>query len=104
MQGFPVAYVLMSNKSAALYHAVMDRILEILREMDPDDDNFAVELMISDFEEAIMGAMQRAFPNARARGCWFHFAQVCYNQTTHFTSYIILKTFFSRLSIAEHAN
>ncbi len=49
MQGFSVEYLLMSNKSAALYNTVLDRILEILQEMDSDDDNFVVELMISDF-------------------------------------------------------
>lgn len=32
--------------------------------------------MISDYEEALLNNMQQAFPDGRARGCWFHYGQV----------------------------
>ncbi|KZS06489.1 Uncharacterized protein APZ42_030044 [Daphnia magna] len=43
-------------------------------------DYFEVEVLISDFELAIMGTMQQAFPIARSRGCWFHYAQAIYRR------------------------
>ncbi|KZR99283.1 Uncharacterized protein APZ42_004910 [Daphnia magna] len=78
-KSFPVSYVLMSNKTAELYRMAIDRILQILQEVNPGD-NFEVEVLISDFELTIMGTMQQAFPNARSRGCWFHYAQAVYRR------------------------
>ncbi|KZS10525.1 Uncharacterized protein APZ42_024988 [Daphnia magna] len=71
--------VLMSNKTAELYRMAIDRILQILQEVNPGD-HFEVEVLISDFELAIMGTMQEAFLNARSRGCWFHYAQAIYRR------------------------
>ncbi|KZS16483.1 Uncharacterized protein APZ42_017765 [Daphnia magna] len=78
-KSFPVSYVLMSNKTAELYRMAIDRILQILQEVNPGDQ-FEVEVLISDFELTIMGTMQQAFPNARSRGCWFHYAQAIYRR------------------------
>lgn len=66
----------MSDKTLDLYNAVMAKILSIMEEAHPGD-RFSVKLLISDFEEAILKSMKGAFPNARARGCWFHYGQVC---------------------------
>jgi len=35
-----------------------------------------VSLVISDFEDAILGTMDEIFPDAEVKGCWFHFGQV----------------------------
>ncbi|KZS04840.1 Uncharacterized protein APZ42_032130, partial [Daphnia magna] len=78
-KSFPVAYVLMSNKTAELYRIAIDRILQILQEVNPGN-HFEVEVLISDFKLAIMGTKQQAFPNARSRGCWFHYAQAIYRR------------------------
>jgi len=37
---------------------------------------------MSDFEPAILGAMKVAFPNAVAKGCWFHYGQAIYRKTS----------------------
>ncbi|XP_045032435.1 uncharacterized protein LOC116927525 [Daphnia magna] len=80
-KSFPVSYALMSNKTAELYRMAIDRILQILQEVNPGD-HFEVEVLISDFELAIMGTMQQAFPIARSRGCWFHYAQSLQRRTS----------------------
>ena len=65
----------MTDKSAELYSLVLNRIKEVMNEASPGEGT-AVGLVVSDFEEAILSSMGRAFPGARTRGCWFHFGQV----------------------------
>ncbi len=78
-QAFPVAYILMADKTEALHTCTvaLRRMMEIFEELHP---NLVVQptLMISDYEQAILSATQTVFPTGRARGCWFHFAQVIY--------------------------
>lgn len=79
----------MTDKTEALYTAVLTRIKEIAQEVDPGE--FAVEVAISDFEEAIMNSMKSAFLNSDTRGCWFHYGQVRYLKITF---YYYFFTFF----------
>lgn len=65
----------MTGRTELLYNAILGRILEVYRQH-VQDPGFAVRLMISDYETAIMNAMVAAFPGAEARGCWFHYGQV----------------------------
>lgn len=65
----------MSEKTEELYQMVLSNIIEAFRQHNPDEDP-VVQLMISDFEQAILSAMAATFPEARSRGCWFHFGQV----------------------------
>lgn len=44
-----------------------------------DQEGLACERIISDYEEAILSALQTSFPAAHARGCWFHYGQVSNN-------------------------
>lgn len=64
----------MTEKTAALYRLVMQRIMEVAATVPGED--FPAEVMVSDFEIAIMSTMEETFPNGRVRGCWFHFGQV----------------------------
>ncbi len=64
----------MTHKTSELYKLVIENILSLLRRTAPG--NTAVRLMISDYEDAILNNMQLAFPEGRARGCWFHYGQV----------------------------
>nr|CAH0103572.1 unnamed protein product [Daphnia galeata] len=90
-RAFPVAYVLMTEKTAELYNLVMQRFLEVVRETVPGE-GFQVELCVSDFEEAILGSMHRAFPLARSRGCWFHFGQAIYRKACEIGLQALYKT------------
>ena len=74
----------MSNKTKALYDAVLDRLREIMETI--PGTGYQIELFVSDFESAIQSAMKRAFPGARAVGCWFHFGQVHFNRNAFFNT------------------
>ena len=56
----------------------MEEIMEAVRELG-DEEGLACERIISDYEEAILSALQTSFPAALARGCWFHYGQVSNN-------------------------
>lgn len=65
----------MSEKTLPLYNLVMGVIIGATLEVNIDQ-GFACERIISDFEEAILVALQTSFPAAETRGCWFHYGQV----------------------------
>lgn len=73
----------MTGKAAELYRLVLDRILQVMRESSQGAEP-AVRLVISDYEEAILTEMERAFPGARSRGYWFHFGQAIYRKACSF--------------------
>ena len=66
----------MTRKTRCLYDKVLERVKELVEETVPGE-GYSVQLMISDYEEAIFGAMA-AFPTGRVRGCWFHYGQVSF--------------------------
>ena len=84
----------MSEKTAELYTLVLKRILEVLDNKFPGEQ-CAVRLMISDFELAILSSMKETFPNGRARGCWFHFAQVWAKNISHLKRSLLLTARYS---------
>ena len=64
----------MTAKTAALYEKVIERIKLVAFQT----NRVALEpqLMISDYEIAILSAVSSQFPGGRARGCYFHQSQV----------------------------
>ncbi|KZS03612.1 Uncharacterized protein APZ42_033605 [Daphnia magna] len=68
---FPLAYAVMSEKTKSLYQLVLDRIL--LRT--GPGEGVGIIRMVSDYEFAILNAMEHAFPGGHSRGCWFYFGQ-----------------------------
>jgi MULE transposase domain len=64
----------MNNKTQKLYEDVFAAIKQVAASNQGKEP--APQLIISDFEIAIMGAAAIQFPSGRARGCWFHFSQV----------------------------
>lgn len=71
----------MTGRRRELYDAVLAKIKQIVLEKVPDAFQ-RITLTISDYEPAIRGAMEAAFPGARARGCWFHYGQAIYRYAT----------------------
>jgi len=65
----------MKGRTRPLYDAVLTEIKRIVRIHVPEAFR-NISLTISDYESAIQGSMKAAFPNARVRGCWFHYGQV----------------------------
>ena len=72
----------MTTKKQGLYQEVLDLVINCVR----DKVGHAPQpnLIMSDFELAILGATVSRFPNSRVRGCWFHFAQVPLKQNRPF--------------------
>ena len=66
----PFFKAVMTNKSRPLYDSVFQMIKEVLpEEVVPD-------IVLTDFESALQGALSAIFPTASVRGCWFHYSQV----------------------------
>ena len=64
----------MTSKTTSLYERVIERIQAVVNEINLVP--LEPQLMISDYEIAILTAVAARFPNSRARGCYFHQSQV----------------------------
>jgi hypothetical protein len=64
----------MTARTTAMYERIIERVKSVAVQENraPLEPN----LMISDYEVAILTAMGSQFPNARVRGCYFHQGQV----------------------------
>jgi hypothetical protein len=71
----------MTAKTTGLYGRVIDRIKAVAAEINRVP--LEPELMVSDYEIAILTAVAAKFPNGRALGCYFHKSQV------HFKTLIV---------------
>ena len=58
----------MSRKNKDLYLLVLEHIVRVLDETSPGQ-GFQIEVMISDFEPAILHAVKQTFPG-NEKGCW----------------------------------
>ena len=65
----------MSGKTRELYELAINRVLLAVREQFAAPN---IRLMVSDYETAILAAMETCFPGGRARGCYFHDGQVLF--------------------------
>lgn len=66
IQIFPVCYVPMTERTSACYQSVFRTIEQKLFELEPDE-------LITDFEAGLRHAIRKRFPEARLRGCWYHY-------------------------------
>jgi hypothetical protein len=64
----------MTSKTTSLYERVIERIQAVANEINLVP--LEPQLMISDYEIAILTAVAARFPNDRGRGCYFHQSQV----------------------------
>lgn len=60
----------MTRKTRTAYDAVYSKLKELL------PDTVEPELVVTDYEQGLQGAMAAIFPQARIVGCWFHYSQV----------------------------
>ncbi|KZS20655.1 Uncharacterized protein APZ42_012575 [Daphnia magna] len=75
---FPLAYAVMSEKTQSLYQLGLDRILHVLRTV--PGEGVGIIRMVSDYEFAILNAMEHAFPGGHSSECWFHFGQAIFRK------------------------
>ena len=64
----------MTPNKQSLYEKVIDHMISIVEEK--IGYRPTPELIMSDFEIAILSAMASRFPQSRIRGCFFHYSQV----------------------------
>ena len=64
----------MTTKKQGLYAKVIDVYITAVESATGQKPQ--PEHVMSDYELAILSAMAVAFPDAKIRGCWFHYAQV----------------------------
>jgi transposase-like protein len=67
-------YALLTNKRQDLYLRVLRKFVTVARVINGQEPT--PQLIISDFEMAIINAMEEVFPAARFQGCLFHYGQV----------------------------
>ena len=66
----PFMLAIMTGKSRVLYDATFLKMKEHL------PDSVQPEKVMSDYEQALQGALSEIFPDAEILGCWFHYSQV----------------------------
>ena len=67
---FPILKAIMNRKTRTAYDSVYCKLKELL------PDSVKPSLVVTDYEQALQGAMAAVFPEARIVGCWFHYSQV----------------------------
>lgn len=65
-QIFPLAYVLMTNKTAECYTAVFNFIKNNIFDLKP-------AIIMTDWETGLRCAIRTCFPNSTLKGCWYHY-------------------------------
>ncbi|KAI6654464.1 hypothetical protein LOD99_860 [Oopsacas minuta] len=70
----PAIHCLLTNKDDELYVAVIQKIRELVPQLEPD-------CAMSDWEQAARNAVKRVYPGIRVNGCWFHYTQAIWRKT-----------------------
>lgn len=65
---FPLVFCLTPNRTTSTY-------IKIFQELKALNASLSPKLIMSDFEKASRNALHEEFPNAEAKGCFFHFRQ-----------------------------
>ena len=66
---------MMTRKTRELHDAVLDKIMSVYEEHQPDV-YLNLERLISDFEKTIQHSCKQAFMGCECVGCWFHYGQL----------------------------
>ena len=74
----PFMKAIMTGKCRPLY----DKTFQKMKEHLPSSVN--PETVMSDYEQALQGALSDIFPDANVLGCWFHFSQCVFKHMMHF--------------------
>lgn len=69
----PCIYCLLAHKTVRTYVSLFQKLKSFMI-------NCSVEIIMSDFELAVVSAVRRVFPNVIHKGCYFHFMQCLYRK------------------------
>ena len=70
---FPCVYCLLKSKGSSTYVEVLNVVKNRLPVM-------RVELVVIDYEQAVLKALTKVFPGVQIRGCRFHFCQAIWRK------------------------
>ena len=76
-QTFPMVYALLPNKQRHTYNKAFLMLKEAAQNLDLELNPSTV---MSDFELALIQAVELHFPNAQHRGCYYHFMQAIWRK------------------------
>ena len=71
----PIIYALMNQRTETLYTDVFQYIQILTR-----NASFAPSVILSDWDMACLRALSIAYPRAKIRGCWYHYATILYKK------------------------
>ncbi|XP_025997504.1 uncharacterized protein LOC105203516 [Solenopsis invicta] len=69
-KGIASVFILCEKRTYALYQVIWEKILEFVPELKSN-----VKFIMSDYEKAANKVLQKCFPEASIKGCWFHYNQ-----------------------------
>ena len=73
---FPMVYVLMTSRSEEIYKRLFEELFELgEQDGEQDDQDLSPPIIITDFEQAVINAVQSEFPESTHKGCFFHLCQ-----------------------------
>lgn len=84
LQIFPACYVLMTRKTCNSYCEVFDFIENKLFHLHPS-------AFMTDFEWGLRNAIEKKYPQAQLRGCWYHFCSALRKNALKHGLFSILK-------------
>ena len=70
----PAIHCLLTNKDEELYRAVLEKIREIIPQLEPG-------VVKSDWEQEARNAFKQVYPGIRLNECWFHYTQAIWRKT-----------------------
>jgi hypothetical protein len=70
---YPLIYSLLPDKRESTYVKIFEHIRKIMEKIE-------VNLIMTDFEKAVINACQLLFPKAIKQGCYFHYRQCIYRR------------------------
>jgi hypothetical protein len=69
---FPMVYILMTNRSEEIYKRLFEELIDLGEQANL---NLSPPIIITDFEQAVINAVQSEFPDSIHKGCFFHLCQ-----------------------------
>ncbi|CAF1532888.1 unnamed protein product [Adineta ricciae] len=73
----PCVFGLMVNRKSITYKQILMKLKEIAAER---GKSFSPNLIITDFEPALLSVLKSEFPCSKHMGCFYHFTQAIYRQ------------------------
>ena len=83
----PLVYCLLTSKTRATYFELFAKIRRAMSDLNL---TFDPDIIVTDFEIAVIEATKQHFPRARHVGCFFHFGQALWRKVQDVYSFYLL--------------